>query len=118
MKTSDPECGRALTWLAIISCFMFLSACSPKPEEQLTGKWQEVGGTETLQFAQDGTVMIEDEGDTMSGSYIFVDANRIELLLPGGLELSDSTVMRGALSDDVLTFTTPEDSVYEYKRLN
>jgi hypothetical protein len=33
----------------------FLTSCGPKPEQALIGKWQEVKGSESIEFVKDGS---------------------------------------------------------------
>jgi len=58
-----------------------LNACIQKKEAAINGKWQEVGGTETVEFFKDGTVTFVESGMTMSGNYKFVDDERIRIEL-------------------------------------
>ena len=38
---------------------------SSKPENPIVGKWREIGGTETIEFFKDGTVIVFSKGMTM-----------------------------------------------------
>jgi uncharacterized protein (DUF2147 family) len=103
-------------WLSVAWSVVLLSSCSPKLEDEIVGKWQEVGGTETMEIFKDGKVSIEDEGLSLAGEYRIVNGERIELHLSGLGELAGEIVMRGTLSNGELTFTTPDESVHVYRK--
>lgn len=44
-------------WLAVASLAALLISCAPKPENAIVGKWSNIGGTETMEFLKDGTIV-------------------------------------------------------------
>ena len=90
---------------------------SSKPENPIVGKWREIGGTETIEFFKDGTVIVFSKGMTMGGSYKFVAKDRIKLELGGLGILAGPIVAKVSINGDELTFITSDGDVSKYKRL-
>ncbi len=117
MKRPQESLKQALMWLSVVWSVVLLPSCSAKLEDKIVGKWQEVGGTETMEIFKGGKVAIADEGLRLEGEFRIVKGERIELHLSGLGELAGPIVMKGALSDSGLTFTTPDESVHTYRKL-
>jgi len=90
---------------------------SSKPENPIVGKWREIGGTETIEFFKDSTVIVFSKGMTMGGSYKFVAKDRIKLELGGLGILAGPIVAKVSINGDELTFITSDGDVSKYKRL-
>jgi len=90
---------------------------SSKSENPIVGKWREIGGTETIEFFKDGTVIVFSKGMTMGGSYKFVAKDRIKLELGGLGILAGPIVAKVSINGDELTFITSDGDVSKYKRL-
>ena len=103
--------------LLCIACSMVLLLSCSKPEDKLLGKWQEIGGTETIEFMPDGTVTVIDEGASMNGSYKIVDESKIEMELTGTGALAAPVSAKGMFSDGDLTFTLPNGEFSHYSRM-
>lgn len=106
----------AIVGLLVLSVVM-LSACIQKPETDIIGKWEAVGGTETIEFFKDGTVIIDSEERSMSevGKYKFVDEDRIIFDFGGLGALAGPTIFKVTFSSfqdysgkDVLTLSDRE----------
>src|SRR3972149_9814060 len=50
---------------------------------QILGKWVEVGGTQMIEFLQDGTVIIVEGRMSAAGDYRFIDNRRLRMDLKG-----------------------------------
>ena len=103
--------------LGTASVLVLLVSCSSKTEHTILGKWAETGGAETLEFFQDGTVAIEDQGTGIGGTFKFLGTDRIRLdvavlnVLFGG-----PVVAKVSIAGDELTLTMPNDDVQKYRR--
>ncbi len=64
--------------LLVLSIVM-LSVCIQKKEAAINGKWQEVGGTETVEFFKGGTVTFVENGMKVS-----VSKDELILTFPDG----------------------------------
>lgn len=102
--------------LCIVCSATLILSCS-KPEDKILGKWQEIGGTETIEFLQDGTVTVVDEGMTMGGTYKIVEENQIEMDLVGTGALAAPVSAKGTLTGDDITFTMPNGEFSHYSRM-
>ena len=110
------DCKSGWQWLAFIWSFVLLASCAPKPEQEILGKWHEVGGTEMIIFFEGGIVNIEDDGEIITGSYEFVGANELQLEISGLAELAGPVMVKGSMSEQALTFTWPDGTIYNYTR--
>lgn len=71
-----------------VAAFLVLMACGKSEDDRLIGTWSfaSADGPEVTTFNQDGTVVqVKPSGDTLSGSYTFVNRNtvKIDLALDG-----------------------------------
>lgn len=94
---------------------LFISGCTglSNPENKIIGKWQEIEGTETLEFYKDGTISIV--GDiSATGNYKFIDDNTMRVDF-GSL---GSIVLKTSISNDELILTEANGDVSKYKRVD
>lgn len=86
------------------------------PRQAIIGQWQEVGGTEVLEFFKDGTVVVTDKGMSLGGRYQFLDADRIklELMFLGTPMVFVATIQ---IVGDILTLFKSDGTVSQYRRI-
>jgi hypothetical protein len=102
----------------ILSCFilsvLFLIACTSKPEQALVGRWQGVGGSETMAFLEDKSFIGRLIWDTtkapvnLSGTYS-VEGDTVSLKPIKPADLVPMTLkVKLSNSNDDLTITFVE----------
>jgi hypothetical protein len=75
MKRTKGALPLSIGWLGLLYIVVLLSACSAKAGEALRqqkavlGKWQEIGGTETIEFFKNGTVIYVLKEGRLNGTY-------------------------------------------------
>jgi hypothetical protein len=105
MKNNLVRLFWVLALLALVS-----AACSKAPtlEEQLVGQWQYTDPDTNIAFIFDlqteGKLVISAEGNTLEGTYSWVDADTINLAMTFG-EQSDETPADVKIDGDTLTLT-------------
>lgn len=115
MKISQKRFKALLNcFVAILILFLFVS-CSL--ENAIIGKWSEIGGTETLEFFKDGTVVVVEFGMSMVGSYKFIDKDQIKLELGGLGVLVGPMVAKISIKGDEMTLNVPTVGLTKYKRV-
>ncbi|MDI6735075.1 MAG: hypothetical protein QME42_02585 [bacterium] len=118
MKSIEGILKQVIRCLGIVSIVVLLSSCASKPENEIVGKWEEIGGTESIEFFKDGTVSGVDKGRSMVGSYKFVDKDRIKMEMGGFGALTGPVIMKVSFSGGELTFTTQDSKVLKYSKEN
>ncbi len=84
---------------------LLLGACVPTSKEALlVGKWGE-GDASAFEFFDDGTVVLEPEGDRMSGTYSFLDDGRLRIEFSVMGTLSVHTYSNVDVSKEQLSLT-------------
>jgi hypothetical protein len=100
--------------LFFIACLVLLSAsCSLKPTWDVVGKWEKVGGKETLEFTRDGMVNYINGVVTLNAHYRFTDEKHLKIDL-GGL---GSLSMKASVAKDAFTLTDSEGKSTEFRKL-
>jgi hypothetical protein len=102
---------------------IFVAGCSSKPQDLIIGKWKakkQVGPQKkeiegTVEFQKDSTLKIAAEGHEISGKYVFVDDNTIEveMTLLGMTKKDKSKV---SVTKDTLTVTDSKGEATTYMR--
>lgn len=103
--------------ILLISSAVMLNGCIQKPEAVIIGKWDEIDGTETIEFFKDGTVTIVDKGISLSGNYKFIDDDHIRIDLGGIGALAGPMISKVSISKDELSLTTSDGDIYKYQRV-
>ena len=116
MKRTEGIFKQAIGWLGIVCIVALLSSCSPKPENEIVGKWKEIGGTETMEFLKDGTVSVVDKDKSMEGSYKFIDKDQIKFELSGPGVSAGPIVAKVSFSDGEFNLTMPNGEVSKYSK--
>lgn len=100
----------------ILLSLLHLTACSG--QKNIVGKWQDVQGTESMEFFKDGTVTAKAGGMSLGGKYSFVDDERIKIELGGMGALAGPTIAKVAISGNELTLTDENDKPTKYRRVD
>jgi len=117
MKRTREALKRPIVGLGIVCIAAVLVSCSSKPEKMIVGRWQEIGGTETMEFFKDGTVRIKDVDVSLEGSYQFVEKDRVKFVLRGFDPLKGPMVEKISFSRGKLILTMRDGKAYTYGRL-
>jgi len=117
MAMTDENPEGLLNWLTVVLTLSLLVSCSSKPENDIVGKWSEIGGKETIEFFKDGTVSVFSEGIAMGGSFRFFEKDRIKLEFGGLGALAGPILAKVSIKGDELTLTMPDGDVSKYKRV-
>jgi hypothetical protein len=116
MKRTKGGLKQLIGWCSIACIVFLLSSCSSKPENEIVGKWKEIGGTETLEFFKDGTISVIDKRMSLGGSYKFVGKDRIKFELGGLGALTGPIVEKVSFSGRELILTMPDGKVSKYSK--
>ncbi len=116
MKTGRVDLTKLLGFLAAAFILLPLVFCSTNVEDAILGKWSEIGGTEKMEFFEDGTITVADGRMYMGGHYTLVDQDRIRVDFDGLGELVGPLVVRVSISGDELTWIMPDGEVSRYKK--
>jgi hypothetical protein len=84
------------TLFATIVALALLVSCSGG--SSIVGKWQEIGGDETLEFFKDGTISASSKEMALGGKYSFVEVDRMKVELGGVGALAGPMIMTVAIS--------------------
>jgi len=117
VKLMGSSMKRPYYWLAAVSLVAFLVSCAAKPENSITGKWQQVNGTETIEFFKDGRVRSDEQGRNIQGNYKFLDNKRMELTMGGAEVRKNTLVAQVTLSGKELTLVLPGSGELKYKKV-
>lgn len=80
---------RSLTGgMALVAALLLLASCGIDPRQALLGTWQQPGSVETLEFRDDGTLILTTVPTLFSpGSqvlrYAVTDDHHLQILIPG-----------------------------------
>ena len=99
-----------------IGCAVLLSSCCSGTKSAVVGKWEEIGGTETIEFFKEGTITVVQGKLVVSGNYEFVDDKKIRIEFGGLYGLDGPQVCEISVSKDKLTLTEPNGDVTRYQR--
>ncbi len=71
--------------MALLACVaLFLSACAPRPQNLILGKWEVESAVKmTAEFNRDGTAKLTMFGQTVQGTYKLDGENMLEWSLNG-----------------------------------
>jgi len=94
---------------------LFLASCSITPtdpsavplEGVIVGKWREIGGTKTIQFFNEGTVISVSEDKATTAYYKVLDTEHLEIepKYQLGAGLARTVIIRVSIHGDQLTLT-------------
>lgn len=116
MKRIDRSLKRLICWLAGLCLMAILSSCSSKLENEIAGKWQEINGTENMEFSKEGAMRSVDNGISLSGSFKYIGKDRIKIEMGGPGASAGTIEAKVVISDGVLTFTMKDGKVLKYKK--
>ncbi len=106
--------------ICLMASFLVVTgACNAivSPQSQIVGKWQEVNGTEIVQFYGDSTYDSWNVfGIISSGNYSFPDKQHLRLTPKSGLFQTETT-FAVTISAGRLTVTTLNGEATEYQRV-
>jgi hypothetical protein len=92
-------------------------------EKNVIGKWMNLKETESLEFLDDGTIVIIDKrglNPKLKGNYKFVDEGRLMVAIIGGLYAKSIPLMsfKISISENEITLTDePDGAATTYKRI-
>lgn len=100
--------------LCLIVCLVLMSAsCALKTNWDLVGKWQQEGGTETLEFTRNGMINLVHDGVSLTCTYKFTDPKHMQIQV-GSL---GSILKKVSVSGGVLTMTDASGVVTKYTKV-
>jgi len=100
--------------LFLALCLMVAaSSCALKPSWDVVGTWQKEDGSETIEFARNGTVTVKTMNATFTVPYMFSDTKHISVHV-GSL---GSTKVAVAVQGDEMTLTGPNGKVSKFKKV-
>lgn len=105
---------RGLGFASFLALIGIVAACSKAPTNLILGAWQEQSGKEVLEFFKDGTLSVNN--GAIVGEYIFLDAHRIKLTLPGWGVLAGPQIFTVDVTKNMLVLTDPGGKVSGYSR--
>lgn len=99
---------RRLWLLALLIAVLAMSAAcgGSRPQSAIVGKWQQVGGGETIEFYKDGTVTATSMGLPVTGNYKFVDGSHIRIELGGIWAIGGPQIFEVSIVGNRLTLKT------------
>ncbi len=102
----------------IVPLVLALNGCSSKPEELIVGKWKEIDATEIIEFFKDETINAVDKDISATGTYSFIDKNRLKIEYGGVIgSLAGPLIYEVSFNGDVLTTTNSKGEKSKYRRL-
>lgn len=105
--------------VSMVTLILVLS-CSESNENKMIGKWVETssgGGTEVMEFFEEGTVVLVNGRKRMTGRYSHLDESHVKLEFSGIGALAGPVVASYLFKDDHLIFTLPDGKVGRYRRI-
>jgi hypothetical protein len=85
-----------------LAAIVFLVSCQKSPN--LTGKWQEVGKTATLEFRDDHTFSaVDNMGMSVSGKYYLDNSGKMRFEIKHGEPEAEIIIVKVTVRDDELT---------------
>jgi len=85
-------------------------------KKAILGKWNIIGGRETIEFFEDGTIILDSKEGSLVGDYRFLDENRIRIDLGGIAAMAGSQVARISKVNDRITLDKLFDQKIELKK--
>lgn len=86
-------------------------------KKAILGKWNIIGSRETIEFFEDGTIIIDSKKGSLVGDYRFLDENRIRIDLSGIGTMAGSQVARISKVNNRLTLDKLFDQKIELKKI-
>lgn len=108
---------RYFTLVVVMLSILSLASCVPGLHKAIIGKWQEVDGTETIEFIRGGTVTLLDGKMSVSGTYEFVDKNRVKIEMGGLFSLMGAQVCTVSVTGDHMLLVMPDGDKTTYRRV-
>lgn len=101
-----------------LACSLAVSlvACTPAPETALVGTWQQVEGTEVVQFLDSGEVIQEDSGGSIGAAYRYIDDQHIRVDFGGPAVYAPPRTYRVELEEDRLALVDEDGTIKRYLR--
>jgi hypothetical protein len=104
---------KSVRLLLAVSFVLILASCALSPTWSIDGKWQQVDGTEAIEFSKPGKVITTSGDKTITAHYEFLDAKHIKIDM-GSLGSLVDTV---SISKNELTLTNPDGEIKKYRRV-
>jgi hypothetical protein len=102
-----------LTFVVLLALFLF--ACSSRSEDRMVGKWQQVDGTQVMQFFNNGTLIVSDRGKSMDGVYKILSDGRVRLEI-GDPSKGVNMLWEVSVSPNELSFSAPTGKLLRFRK--
>ena len=102
-----------LSALVILLC----AGCTKSPEKRIIGEWQESGESESIQFVDDGTIIIRNGAEAVVGQYVLLDEGKIQVELGGRGAAAGTLIIGFRFEGDELELTGPGGKAADYTRI-
>ena len=108
---------RYFVLVIVLLGFLSLASCVPGLQKSILGKWQEVDSNETIEFIKGGTVVLLKGDMSASGTYEFIDKNRIKVTIGGLFVLIGPQVCTVSVTGNHLLLVMPDGEKTTYRRV-
>ena len=103
---------KALRWALAVCLVLVAVSCSLKTGWDLAGKWQQMEGKDTIEFNQNGTVVLASGSTALTAPYKFIDAKELKV----DLGLFGSVTAKVSVDKDVLTLKDAAGKETKFKK--
>jgi hypothetical protein len=103
--------------LLAIFPLLFLAACSHSPDQQIVGRWSEVGTGAIAAFHEDGTVEASTGQSEASGKYSFITSSELKLEVAGKGGPVGPRVFEVTFAGEKMTWKDVDGAISEYRRM-
>lgn len=100
---------------SVLFLISLLPSCTSEAEKLIVGRWEAVDNAQTVEFFNDGTLLVSRGEALVGGGYKFLDETHLRL---GFGDQDEAMVVEVSLSDDELIMTEEEGTEIVYHRLN
>jgi hypothetical protein len=105
----------AFQLLAIVP-LMLLAGCGRGPDQQIVGRWSELGTGAIAAFHEDGTVEASTGQNGASGKFTFITPGKLKLEIAGKEGPGGPRIYEVSISGDKMTWKDVDGAISEYTR--
>ncbi len=91
-----------------VAAALLITGCAKSPEDEFIGVWFDVDEEVTVQFFDEGTIVVQEQNDSFSGDYRILDENQLRLDLSESGSEPRTMVFSYELDGDALTLIAPD----------